>query len=200
MKKNIFLLIVITLISFSCSRKVTIELEPNIAIEQYHTYTWNKLEATKTTHPFYQSKELNQLIINEIDKGLAKKGFKQSLGSADFLVDFHIYVEEQKFQNLICPTGFYRGERYMSGLGNSIYCESPEVVNYDDGTLIIDIVDAHTTQLVWRGSMNDIIDNPSFSGDMFKKKVKLILKKFPVQKKGEISKPKTDFEKVISVK
>lgn len=199
MKKNI-IVVLLALVSLSCSRKVTIEREPNIAIEQYRTYTWNKLEATKTSHPFYQSNELNQLIISEIDKGLAKKGFKQSLGSADFLVDFHIYIEEQKFQNLVCPTGFYRGERYMPDLGNSIYCESPEIVNYDDGTLIIDIVDAHTTQLVWRGSMNDIIDNPNFSGDMFKKKVKLILKKLPVQKNGVMSKPKTDFEKVISVK
>lgn len=199
MKKNILVLL-LALVSLSCSRKVTIEREPNIVIEQYQTYTWNTLETTKSSHPFYQSNELNQLIISEIDKGLVKKGFKRNLGNADFLVDFHIYVQEQKFQNLICPTGFYRGERYMPDLGNSIYCESPEVVNYDDGTLIIDIVDAHTTQLVWRGSMNDIIDNPSFSGDIFKKKAKLILKKFPAQKNSEISKPKTDFGKVISVK
>jgi Domain of unknown function (DUF4136) len=199
MKKLILILIFAT-IALSCTRNLHVEREPNVAIEQYKSYAWNKLEASKASHPFYRSPELNQLIIRDIDKNLANKGFKRHAVNPDFLVDFHIYVEEQKFQNLVCGAGFYRGERYLPDLSQRTYCESPEIVNYDDGTLIIDIVDAHTGQLVWRASMSDIIDNPSYAGKIFSKKVKRILKKFPTQKKNRTQTTQADFEKVISVK
>lgn len=190
----------LALTTLSCSRKIHIEREPNIAIEQYRTYAWNKLEASKASHPFYSSIELNQLVIGEIDEVLAKKGFRRNIGNPDFLVDFHIYVEEQKFQNLVCGAGFYRGERYLPELSQRTYCESPEIVNYDDGTLIIDIVDSHTGQLVWRGATNEIIDNPNYAGDVFRKKVRRILRKFPVQKNGNLPTSKSELENIISVK
>lgn len=198
--KRFILIAFLAVNAFACTRKLHVEREPNVAIEQYQSYSWNKLEATNAVHPFYHSAELNQLIIRDIDKVLAKKGFKRNLGNADFLVDFHIYVEEQKFQNLVCGAGFYRGDRFLPQLNEKTYCESPEIVNYDDGTLIIDIVDAHTKQLVWRASMSDIIDNPSYAGSIFSKKVKRILRKFPTQKKNVTRTTQSDFDKVISVK
>lgn len=198
--KRLSLVGVIMILLTSCAKKIQVEREPNVAIEQYKSYGWNTLEASNASHPFYRSTELNQLIIRDIDKVFAKKGFKRNMSNPDFLVDFHIYVEEQKFQNLVCGAGFYRGERYLPDLNERTYCESPEIVNYDDGTLIIDVVDANTKQLVWRASMSDIIENPTYAGEIFSKKVKRILKKFPVKKKGKIQSTPKDFEKVISVK
>jgi Domain of unknown function (DUF4136) len=193
--KTLILTLFFAIIALSCTRNFHVEREPNIPIEHYKSYSWNKLEVSKASHPFYHSAELNQLITREIDKKLAKKGFKENTVNFDFLVDFHIYVEEQKFQNLVCGAGFYRGERYLSELSEKTYCESPEIVNYDDGTLIIDIVDAQTKQLVWRASASDIIDNPNYSGKIFSKKVNRILKKFPEQKKVKKHLPQVEVEK-----
>jgi len=190
----------LAIIELNCTRNIQIEREPNIAIDQYRTYGWNTLVATNAAHPLYSSVELNQTLMREIDKNLAKNGFHRNIATPDFLVDFHIYVEEQKFQNLVCGAGFYRGERYLTDLSQRTYCESPEIVKYDDGTLIIDIVDAQTGQLVWRGAAGEIIDNPAYATEIFRKKVKRILRKFPVQKAGNVTKQKTDLENVISVK
>jgi hypothetical protein len=198
--KRIIVVLFLAILGFSCTRNLHIEREPNIFIEQYRTYGWNKLEATKAVHPLYSSFELNQAIVRAIDKNLAKKGFRRNIATPDFLVDFHIYVEEQKFQNLACEAGFYRSERYLSDLSQRTYCESPKIVNYDDGTLIIDIVDAQTGQLVWRGTAGEIIDNPAYATEIFCMKVKRILKKFPFQKPGNTTKQKADLENVISVK
>jgi hypothetical protein len=198
--KRIIVVLFLAILGFSCTRNLHIEREPNIFIEQYRTYGWNKLEATKAAHPLYSSFELNQAIVRAIDKNLAKKGFRINIATPDFLVDFHIYVEEQKFQNLVCEAGFYRGERYLTDLSQRTYCESPKIVNYDDGTLIIDIVDAQTGQLVWRGTAGEIIDNPAYATEIFCMKVKRILKKFPFQKVGNTTKQKADLENVISVK
>jgi hypothetical protein len=195
---RIFVILFLTALSFGCTKNLFIEREPNISIELYRTYGWNKLVATNAAHPLYSSIEFNQTIIQVIDKSLAKKGFCRNIATPDFLVDFHIYVEEQKFQNLVCEAGFYRGERYLLDLSQRTYCESPKIVNYDDGTLIIDIVDAPTGQLVWRGTVGEIIDNPAYATEIFCKKAKRILRKFQVQKEGNIIKQKTDSENIIS--
>lgn len=181
MKLTVFILF-LAIIALNCTRNIQIEREPNIAIEQYRTYGWNTLVATNAAHPFYSSVELNQAIVRAIDKNLAKKGYYRNIATPDFLVDFHIYVEEQKFQNLVCGAGFYRGERYLSDLSQRTYCESPEIVNYDNGTLIIDFISTQTGQLVWRGTAGEIIDNPAFATEIFYKKVNRILNKFPFKK------------------
>ncbi len=174
-------ILLLAVLGLGCTQKLHVEREPNIRIEQYKSYSWNKLEASNAVHPFYRSKDLNQAIIREIDKTFAKKGLKRNTIDPDFLVDFHIYVEEQKYKNEICPAGFYRGERFLPNLSENMFCESPQIVSYDDGTLIIDVVDAHTQQLVWRAYMNDLIDNPVNSNTVFSKKVKKVLRKFPVK-------------------
>jgi len=99
---------------------------------------------------------------------------------------------------LVCEAGFYRGERYLLDLSQRTYCENPKIVNYDDGTLIIDIVDVQTGQLVWRGTAGEIIDNPAYATEIFCKKAKRILRKFQVQKEGNFIKQKTDSENIIS--
>lgn len=199
MKKLIFIFLT-ALVGVSCTQKLHVEREPNVPIEKYHSYAWNKLEASNAIHPLYHNNELNQQIIREIDESFAKKGFKRNSVNPDFLVDFHIYVEEQKFQNTVCPAGFYRGERYLSELKENTYCESPQIVSYDDGTLIIDIVDARTKQLVWRASMNDLLESPVYAGKVFPKKVHRILKKFPNSRSNTRTTPTpSETEKQISL-
>jgi hypothetical protein len=181
--KNI-LLILLVIFGTSCTQRLRIEREPNVPIEQYNTYSWNTLNATNAVHPFYKSYELNLAIIKEIDRQFAQIGLVRNAVNPDFLVDYHIYVEEQKYQNEVCPTGFYRGGRYLPEITNNINCENPQIVSYDDGTLIIDIVDAHTNQLVWRASLSDLIDKPINANSVFRKEVKRILRKFPTKTKN----------------
>jgi hypothetical protein len=53
--------------------------------------------------------------------------------------------------------------------------------------------------LVWRGTADEIIDNPVYATEIFRLKLKRILKKFPFQKVGNTTKQRTDLENVISV-
>jgi len=72
---RIFVILFLTALSFGCTKNLFIEREPNISIELYRTYGWNKLVATNAARPLYSSIELNQTIIQVIDKSLAKKRF-----------------------------------------------------------------------------------------------------------------------------
>lgn len=177
MKK--ILLILSVIVMGSCSRAVFVEREPNVLVERYKTFSWNKLEVTTSKSPFYNSVELNDKIMASIEKELMDKGILKVNTIPDFLVDFHIYVEEGKYQQEYCPAGYYREGRYSPDLRNWPYCESPAIRTFDDGTLLIDIVDAKTQQLVWRGSAGTIIDFTENIPKIFTKKVHKVMKKFP---------------------
>ena len=51
---------------------------------------------------------------------------------------------------------------------------------YTEGTLIIDMIDARTNQLVWRGSVAGTVDNPANLERQVEKAVRAILKQYPV--------------------
>ena len=50
---------------------------------------------------------------------------------------------------------------------------------YREGTLVIDIIDAKTHNLVWRGSMVDPVDDPARMSKQFAESAREIIEKFP---------------------
>jgi hypothetical protein len=51
---------------------------------------------------------------------------------------------------------------------------------YTEGTLILDIVDHQTDELVWRGSVSGNVDDVSTLKKQIEKGIKAIMKKYPV--------------------
>jgi hypothetical protein len=188
--KNLILILIVFSLS-ACSRNIIVEREPNVAIEAYKTYAWNVLEVSKDVNPFYNNDLLNRQLMLAIDDNLYRKGVRQVTENPDFLIDFHIYVVEQHFQDYYCPQGYYRGYRLNYEILPWPACEIPiRNATFDDGTLFIDVVDAHTKQLVWRGSYNNLINDRSQIKGIFMKRVGKILEKLPIDnlKKLEIKK------------
>ena len=179
MKNVVFILFGLLALS-SCSKSIIVEKEPNIVFGNYKTYHWNVLEVSNQ-NPYYNNIALNQSLSKAIEHNFEKKGIKKTETNADFLVDFHVFVKENSFQKLYCPSGFYRGGRYLPELHNWPQCDVPlEMQSFDDGTLVIDIVDAKTKQLIWRGSSKNAINNPQYASDILSRKVNKVLKQLPI--------------------
>jgi len=84
--------------------------------------------------------------INAIDKILINKGYKSSTKEkADFIVSLQL-VKEKKYrsENYYEPFGYYP---FWYGFGNNNY-----VREYEVGTLIIDIINPNSKEVIWRGS------------------------------------------------
>ena len=92
-------------------------------------------------------------VMGAIEKELAGKGFRQaSSGEPDLLVHYHASVNQKvDVHEADRPYGYCYQD-----------CE-PRVVEFEQGTLVVDIVDRRTNKVVWRGwaqdTMNGVIDN-----------------------------------------
>jgi len=118
-------------------------------------------------------------IIRAIVPALTEKGFKEvkDKSSADFLVIFYASVKNRT--DWVPPT-------YHVGRWGRVYNVTPgRPVRFKEGTLVIDIVDRKTKELVWQGIGSDVLD-PSGPHENLINAVQEILKKFPPDTSGQL--------------
>jgi hypothetical protein len=184
----------------ACSPAVTVQQQPGVDFSRYHTYDWatTEVKAANSQNPLYKSSLNDQLIQSAISSELAKRGIRPVTGTAkpDFYLTYHLYIDEAERQVANPPaTGyaypysmFYRGRllpinyRYFYSSPYYITNTGTHTETYQEGTMILDFVDARTNNLVWRGSVADPVGNPANIGNEFAKSAKDILEKFPVEK------------------
>src|SRR5215469_14837051 len=111
---------------------------PGVDFAKYHTYKW--VEVSGAAHP-------NQIVDSEIkqsvDSQLASKGLTKTEGdNADLLVGYQTAVNQEKQWNAY-GTGGYR----LGGMGDATATSS--TINI--GTIVVDMYDPTTKQLVWTG-------------------------------------------------
>ncbi len=149
----------------------------------YQTYAWQQkmvdiFEGRVTTNV---RNPLNlKRIRSAIESELAAKGIELvDRAQADIHVVFHGLLEERiDIDDWGYGIGYGRGAYY----GRGYYGSSIEVDQYTEGTLFIDIVDAKTNELVWRGWVKRrVTDNIKES--MINKAVAQVFKKYPPKEK-----------------
>lgn len=145
---------------------------PGTDFSKYHTYKWVNIEGA--SHP-------NQIVDAEIkqsvDSQLASKGLTKTDGEkADLLVGYQIAVDKEKQWNAY---GMGGGVRF-GGMGTA----TSSTINV--GTLVFDLYDPTTKQLVWTGRATKTID-PSSSQEKNQKNLDKamakLLKNYPPKQK-----------------
>lgn len=120
----------------------------------YRTFAWMELsqDMPANAQQAEQSSDLlDRRIRGAVEGEMAHRGMAQVTGvEADVLVVYHLGTQE-KVQ--VSDWGYSYGHYYGGYGGRNI-----DVYQYTEGTLIIDIVDARTHDLVWRGSGTKTID------------------------------------------
>lgn len=165
------------LCAVSCSQiLVTHDYDRDMNFTGFKTYGWHAIE---------RSIEMNDLVINRVKEAVASelqlKGFRQVQENPDLLVNIHIVTRQKiSINDWGYPTGGYwrRGYGYDFGYGYGGVSSR----TYEEGTLMIDMIDAAGNNLVWRGTATDIID-PSLSPEQrtleINEAVAMILLEFP---------------------
>ncbi len=93
-------------------------------------------------------------IINAVDAGLEAKGFTRTSEAPDFLIAaYGEKVTKVQVRDRGYDYGRYRYRGYPGLEDRRI-----DVYQYEEGTLILDFVDAHKSELIWRGSASAVID------------------------------------------
>ena len=133
---------------------VSSHIERGINFSEYVTYDWGPPDNLPVGDPRLDNNPFfNDYLQGAVEKKMAAKGYERAAGGQpDLLVHYHASVN-QKIDVYGVDSTY--GYCYQN-------CE-PQYSNYEQGTLVIDFVDAKTKKVVWRGwaqdSMDGIIDN-----------------------------------------
>ncbi len=144
----------------------------------YKTYAWIAQQApmpgdAKTA---LQSNTLiDKRVKTNVDAELAAKGMVLTADNPDAFLVYHLGID----QKIDVQDWGYSYPRYPYG---GWYGGQVDVYQYNEGTLIVDIVDAKTNQLVWRGTATKTIDesaSPEQREANLKEVVSRIFEKYP---------------------
>ena len=175
MKKNTCLFILmVSLAACGPTLQVSYDQDKSIKISNYKTFGWLDVKGIegKNTDPRYYNELTDKRIKIAVDREMTAKGFSTMHTGAQLEMHYHIIVEN-KTGIISEPTNLINGDYWIK--------KQASTYQYREGTLIIDIMDVKTNQLVWRGSGTDVITveitkDPEVA---INKTVKEILKKFP---------------------
>lgn len=159
-----------------------------------HTYNWIVPDMKKNQNPMYSSTYSRQRIQQAFDAALNGKGLVRETQHPDLLLQFHTYTQRVRrnyyggggYPMMGYPMmGFGRfgyGMPYYGGFGyGGGYGGYPSSSNNTDGTLILDVVDAKTGDIIWQKAISGDVTNPNHLEKRINKGVRKLMKDFPVR-------------------
>lgn len=163
----------ILIVSCEPSLKVVSDYDRNIDFAAYKTFSVYNLKTTANVN------QLNaERICNFISSEMTRKGYRETNGNPDLLVNAVSVVKDKKYVSANTNSGYgglYRPYGYW-GAGNTVF----SVTDYKDGSLMIDVVDAKSNRLVWQGTGNaEITRQPKNPDEAISNTVTKILASFP---------------------
>jgi hypothetical protein len=147
----------VLMISGCATLRVGSHTERGLSWTQYRTFDWGPADPLPAGDPRLESDPYFQdRVQGAIERQLHTSGIARSAesGQPDLLVHYHATIAERIDVDEIDRS---RG-----------YCVTadcrPRVTRYEAGTLVVDIVDARTSRLIWRGWAQDspdgVLGNP----------------------------------------
>ena len=133
---------------------VSSHIERSVNFTDYVTYDWGPPDNLPVGDPRLDNNPFfRDYLMGAIEKKLAAKGYERAVtGEPDLLVHYHASVNQRVE---VSAADAHYGYCYDN-------CE-PRIVDYEEGTLVVDVVDRNTGKVVWRGwsqdAMNGVIDN-----------------------------------------
>ena len=154
---------------------INIDYNHSVNFRQLKSYSWQKIHATDP--------QVESRISAAVNRELANLQFNQVEKNGDFLITV-VEVSKNKAEY----ANFYRelsGFDWRRGWGTHGFADSiPNVRSIPLGTLIVDLYDGKTHQLLWRASVDETIYKSEDKNDLtMDKAIDQILDKFPP--KGE---------------
>ena len=138
------------LASAAFAQQVKTDYDRAANFSQYKTYSWEKVQ---TPDPLWVDR-----IKAAVDAALAAQGWTQVESGGDIsIVAIEIDRDHQTLNTYYDGFGGGRRWRGFGGFGESTTTSD----TYTVGTLVVDLFDAKTKNLVWRGVSNGMLSNKS---------------------------------------
>lgn len=164
-------------LSGCASMNVSSHVMRGLDFTQYHSWQWASADAVPASdarldNPFFQDH-----FQGAVERELSKRGLVQTQSDGampDLLVHYHANVTPALAVNNGDPTV---GACYDENC-------NVRVIENETGTMMLDVIDAHTNRLVWRGwaqtGIEGVLDHPARLDARIQKAVKGMFARFPL--------------------
>lgn len=156
-------LMIVLLLAASCtSIKVVSDYDKDVDFSDYETYNFKIPEEVQESYPAL----VNPINQKRIEKAIAEemelRGYEKS-DDPDLWISYYVKVQDKvDYRTTHYNPSIYGPYYYGWYYGYSPGWTSVEAIQYREGTLVIDLVDAEKNQLVWyglgSGTLNDNAD------------------------------------------
>jgi hypothetical protein len=161
------------LLALACSPSLTVndDFDPDIEFDRYYTWYW--LADTPTIEAVEGAdksvRDIDDLVRSLIDAEMSKKGLTTVETNPDIWVNYHIGMK-----------GEFGGANFDRDYLQQI--QNAEVYKSSGGVIIIDVIDARTGRLAWRGTGTGAVNvdpTPEMVKNNLTRAIKKIMDKFP---------------------
>jgi hypothetical protein len=132
----------------SFAQQVKTDYDRSANFSQYKTYSWEKVQSQD---PLWVDR-----IKEAVNSAMAAKGFTQVGSGGNVAIVAIEMTRNQQTLNTFYD-GFGGGWRWGGGFGDA----TTTTENYKVGTLVVDLFDANTKKIIWRGSASDTLSDKS---------------------------------------
>jgi Domain of unknown function (DUF4136) len=141
---------------------VSSHIERGVDFAQFRTWDFGPADALPTGDPRLDNNPFfKDYLEGAVGKALETRHYTRATsGTPDLLVHYHANISKTFDVNGV-------DSRYGYCYDN---CE-PIIIEYEQGTIVVDIVDTHTNRVVWRGWAQDSIDGMIDNQELLRKEV-----------------------------
>jgi hypothetical protein len=163
------IVLMLSITAVTLAQQVQTDFDKRVDFAQYKTYSWKKVNVSNALW--------EPRIKDAVDGQLAAKGWKQVDEGGDVVLLAIGTTQTQRTLDTFY-NGFGGGWRWRGFGGSGISTTTEQ--DYKEGTLVIDMFDAKSKMLIWRGNAQDMLSgNPDKNEKNLNKAVVKMFKKFP---------------------
>lgn len=181
MRRAFPLLAAVVALAGCAALTVSSHAERGLHMGAYRTFDWGPADALPTGDPRLDGNPLfKDRLQGAVEKGLAARGIDRVLARpSDLLIHYHAHVTDR-----LAIDSRDRAYGYCAGAP----CAGAQVVEYEAGTLVLDIVDTRTNRVIWRGwaqtRLGEMLDDPDRMAATIAEAVDRMLDRLPTEPEG----------------
>lgn len=137
--------------------KVTVDFDDQADFKRLTTFDWMESRPTSFTGGAAErerQEHLDAYIREAVARALSAKGFRRETEDPDFLVAYESFSLDLVNTTGTAETGFTLRDRIRYPAWTSGTMD----IHYQQGALVLDVVDCETNQLIWWGIARAVLD------------------------------------------
>jgi len=162
---------------------VKTDYDPAVAFASYKSFDWYAASKRAKGKGSGTDPLMDKRVRVSVQTVLEAKGFRQEkVAEPDFLVTYYPIYQNKKYRTTTTFGGGYGWGRRQWGYGVGTHFSTSQVHNYREGTIVLEIVDSRSNQLVWQGVAEGALvnfANPEEAQEEINKAVRDLLTNFP---------------------